>query len=566
MRRLLSLAALASVTLPLAACAQVTAEAAPRSTAPTTSAASATEESPRLVVMVAVDQLSSDLFAQFRDDFTGGLARLAQGAVFPSAYQGQAATETCPGHSTLLTGVRPARNGIVGNNWVEASSPREDKAVYCAEDTTDPASTRRKPVVSARHLLVPTLGEWLKQADEDSRNVAVSLKDRAAMMLGGTATDAAWWWDGEAFVTHADRPAVRDIDTINAAIARTIATGDNPVLDRSTPGFCARFDRSFTAGPVEFGANPLAVRPGNEGDWRRSPRSDRATLAVALDQLDAYRLGQREATDVLAVSLSATDYVGHAYGTNGLEMCLQLAALDGMLGDFFGELDDRGIDYVVAFSADHGGQDAPERLVEMADPGAARFDPSLISDDLELEVRSRAGITFDRRLVYNYASEFVLDPGLSAADRPRTIEALKAILLEHPQIEAVFSEADMLATPAPDGNPQDWTVRQRARASWRKGRSGDVTILLKRGVSAVSNPGEGYIATHGSPWDYDRRVPLAFWRKGMDGFEQPVPVETVDIAPTLAALIGLDVPEGSFDGRCLDLDPGKGNTCGAVSE
>jgi predicted AlkP superfamily pyrophosphatase or phosphodiesterase len=566
MRRLLSLAALASVTLPLAACAQTTAEAAPQSAAVRASEERAAEQPPKLVVMIAIDQLSADLFTQYRDHFGGGLARLAKGAVFPSAYQGQAATETCPGHSTLLTGVRPSRNGIVANNWVEAGSTREDKAVYCAEDATDPASTRREPVVSARHLLVPTLGEWLKQADDDSRNVVVSLKDRAAMMLGGNATDAAWWWDGEAFVTHAARPAVPDIDTINAAIARVIAQGDDAVLDRTNPGFCARLARSFTAGPVEFGTNPLAVRPGNEGDWRRSPRSDRATLAVALDQLDAYRLGLRDATDVLGVSLSATDYVGHAYGTNGLEMCLQMAELDAMLGDFFGELDDRGIDYVVAFSSDHGGQDAPERLVEMAEPGAARFDPQLGSSDLELEVKTRAGITFDRRLVYNYASEFVLDPGLAAADRPRTIAALKAILLEHPQIEAVFSEADMQATPAPDGNPQDWSLKQRARASWRKGRSGDVTILLKRGISGVSMPGEGYIATHGSPWDYDRRVPLAFWRKGMEGFEQPVPVETVDIAPTLAAVIGLDVPEGAFDGRCLDLDPGEGNTCGTDGE
>ena len=89
-------------------------------------------------------------------------------------------------------------------------------------------------------------------------------------------------------------------------------------------------------------------------------------------------------------------------------------------------------------------------------------------------------------------------------------------------------------------------------------------VLLKRGVMAMPVPGPGYIATHGSPWDYDRRVPILFWRKGMIGFEQPSPVETVDIAPTLAAWIGLKLPEGTFDGRCLDLDAGPGTTCGAA--
>ena len=89
-------------------------------------------------------------------------------------------------------------------------------------------------------------------------------------------------------------------------------------------------------------------------------------------------------------------------------------------------------------------------------------------------------------------------------------------------------------------------------------------LLLKRGVVPIVNPAPGIVATHGSPWDYDRRVPMLFWRKGMTGFEQPSPVETVDIAPTLVALIGLPVNPGAFDGRCLDLDAGPGNTCGAT--
>ena len=105
-------------------------------------------------------------------------------------------------------------------------------------------------------------------------------------------------------------------------------------------------------------------------------------------------------------------------------------------------------------------------------------------------------------------------------------------------------------------------VRDRVRASFDPARSGDVVGLLDRAIVPIAVPGKGYAATHGSVWDYDRRVPLLFWRKGLAPFEQSAPVETVDIAPSLFAMLKLKVPDGAFDGRCLDLDAGAGNTCG----
>ncbi|MEQ1767773.1 MAG: hypothetical protein ABL859_10135, partial [Methylotenera sp.] len=129
-------------------------------------------------------------------------------------------------------------------------------------------------------------------------------------------------------------------------------------------------------------------------------------------------------------------------------------------------------------------------------------------------------------------------------------------------VAAVFTAEDLAKTPLPTGNPQDWSLKDRARASFDPARSGDVVVLLDRAVTPIPEAIPGlYVATHGSAFDYDRRVPMLFWRRGMRGFEQPAPVETIDIAPTLAALLGLRVPEGTFDGRCLDLDAGNGNTC-----
>ena len=174
---------------------------APAQTVSAPAALPAPSGPPQLVLAISIDQFSADLFAQYRSHFTGGLARMLQGAVFPSGFQSHAATETCPGHSTILTGAHPARTGIIANSWYEPGGPRGAKSIYCAEDESDPASTSRDPVVSAVHLKVPTLGELMKVANPASRNVAISAKDRAAIMMGGHAIDAVYWWKGSGFVT-----------------------------------------------------------------------------------------------------------------------------------------------------------------------------------------------------------------------------------------------------------------------------------------------------------------------------------------------------------------------------
>ena len=133
------------------------------------------------------------------------------------------------------------------------------------------------------------------------------------------------------------------------------------------------------------------------------------------------------------------------------------------------------------------------------------------------------------------------------------------------QVAVVFTRAELRAVPRPTGPPDSWSLAERARASFDPQRSGDLIVLLKPRVTPIfektaAMPRE-YVATHGSPWDYDRRVPILFWRKGITPFEQPLSVETVDIAPTLAAMIKLRIPAGEIDGKCLDLDAGVESTC-----
>ncbi|MCB2079633.1 MAG: alkaline phosphatase family protein [Novosphingobium sp.] len=518
------------------------------------------DEAPQLIVAIAVDQLSADLFAQYRSHFTGGFARLAQGAVFPSGFQSHAATETCPGHSTLLTGVHPARSGIIANNWYAPSMARADKRVYCAEDVTDAQSTSRNPVVSARHLKVPTLGERLKLANPASRNVAVSGKDRAAMMMGGQKTDAVYWWNGSGFATLKGRELSPVAEKENRKISKVIARGEKAFV---VPEWCESRDHETPVGDFTIGTWKFPLPRGEAHAFQTSPRFDEATLDVALGLVEDMDLGRGQVPDTLSISFSATDYIGHAFGHEGVEMCIQLAELDKTIGRLFAELDKRGIDYVAVLSSDHGAIDAPERLSQQAYPRATRADASLSIDALGKAVTEKTGIkpsSGPLLLGSGGSGDIYVTAQLGTAEKARVIKALVDNLRRNAQVAEVFTAQELAEAALPSGSPQDWSLKERARASFDAKRSGDVIVMLERAVVPVT-PRPGLTTTHGSPWDYDRRVPILFWRRGITGFEQPAPVETIDIAPTLAALLHLTVPENAFDGRCLDIDGSAANIC-----
>jgi Type I phosphodiesterase / nucleotide pyrophosphatase len=516
---------------------------------------------PRLIVAISVDQFSADLFAEYRAHFTGGLRRLAEGAVFPAGYQSHAATETCPGHSTILTGARPARTGIVANNWTDQGAARADKYIYCAEDERVPGSTSDHYTVSPLHLRVPALGDLMRRADPRSRIVAVAGKDRAAVMMGGHDPNERWWWTGAAFVSHAGRPTPTAVADANARAATALAA---PRAAMPLAPLCAGRSRAVAVGSgTRTVGDGRFARPANDqGLFRASPEFDAAILDLATGLRAAMRLGQGPATDLLAIGVSATDYVGHRYGTQGAEMCLQLLALDRALSVFFATLDRAGIDYAVMLTADHGGLDLPERARGQAVPDAARVDPALNAAAMSDALAARLGLT--GRILFGDGpfGDMYVSRAVAAPVRRRIQDAAIAAYRGHRQVAAVFTRAQIAAMPSPSGPPDAWSLLQRARASFDAERSGDFYVILRPLVTPIANPGaSGSVATHGSVWDYDRRVPILFWRRGMTGFEQPLAVETVDIMPSLAALIGLPLAPGSVDGRCLDLVAGPETSC-----
>ncbi|MBA3940946.1 MAG: alkaline phosphatase [Sphingopyxis sp.] len=529
--------------------------------APATKVTAATP-APKLIVMIAVDQFSADLFAEYRGRFTGGLARLASGVVFPSGYQSHGATETCPGHSTILTGSHPARTGIIANNYFDLSVAREDKRVYCAEDENVAGTTSGsgKYAPSVQHLLVPTLGDLMKDRDAAAQVVSVAGKDRAAIMMGGHKADELMWLVPTGLTSYRGTTLSPTAQQASAAIAAAIGQA-RPGL--TLPADCAAHDIAIPVGDkgATVGTGRLARDAGDFRRFQASPEADGAVLATAAALRQVRKMGEGSGTDLLIVGLSATDYVGHGTGTEGSEMCLQMAGLDRELGDFFARLDATGIDYAVALTADHGGHDMPERNRQNAWPAAERVDKALDGEAMGKAVAEKLGLP--QPLLYSDGpfGDMYLSKALTPAQRKAALAELLARYRAHPQVEAVVTGEELAAWPLSKRSPDVWTLKDKLRASYNPQRSGDFIVVLKPRVTPIPESGLGYVATHGSVWDYDRRVPILFWRKGLAGFEQPNAVMTVDILPTLASLVGLPVDANKIDGRCLDLISGPESSC-----
>jgi predicted AlkP superfamily pyrophosphatase or phosphodiesterase len=530
---------------------------------------------PKLIVAISVDQFSAALFDQYRGRFTGGLKTMQGGVVFPNGYQSHAATETCPGHSTLLTGRHPAATGIVANGWYDRASAQP---VYCMLDPAGPVPNRPDAPRGPANLKVPTLGEWLKAANPASRTFAVSGKDRGAITMAGHGADGTFWWDDTlgGFTTYV--PA-----------GTTVAARLAPVAAYNTALFAAwhkkapvwtPLDRRCAAGdgPRRYGqltvdhqVPPLgwiAPKPGTDfvtdpyfQSWfRASPMYDQIALDLASQLITTEKLGRGPTTDVLAISLSATDYVGHRYGAESPEQCDNLAHLDAALGAFLGRLAALKIPVVVVLTADHGSMDTPEHAVEEGVP-AARVDGRKLLADVGAAVA--ATLKLDASPLTGDPYEIYVVPPAGAS--PKLVERITAAtvaeLRQRPEVVAVYIKAEALAALPPRGKPVDeLTPLERIAESTDAGRSGDIMAVLKPYTTLGTPIALGdTIGGHGSLWNYDRRVPILFWWPGAEGFEQPIPVETVDIAPTLAALAGVKPP--LVDGRCLDLDRTAATTC-----
>ena len=530
---------------------------------------------PRLIVAISVDQFSAALFDQYRSRFTGGLRVMAdQGVVFANGYQSHAATETCPGHSTILTGRHPSATGIVANSWYDKASGAQ---AYCVYDPAGPVPGRDTEPRGPANLKVPTLGEWMKAANPASRVFAVSGKDRAAIMMAGHHADGTFWWDDElgfnTYVPAGTTPEQRlaPVAAFNQAVFAGWADKPpvwTPIDQRCLVDLGVRQYGSLAVDhevpPAGWTLDPSKPYRDdkNFAKWfRASPGIDQVTLDLAAKLIDAEHLGQGSAPDLLAVSLSATDYVGHRYGNEGPEMCDNLAHLDRALGTFLTKLAALKVPVIVVLTADHGSIDAAERVAERGVP-ARRISADAMLGEVSGQLQEQFKLDYSPLAGDPSEISIALLSNDTPAMRQRVTAATIALLRKRPEVVAVYTKAQALAGLPPKGKPVDeLTFLERIAESTDAERSGDIMAVLPA-YATIGDPLKtgDVIAGHGSVWNYDRRVPILFWWPGAEGFEQPIPIETVDIAPTLAAEVGVKTPV--VDGRCLDLDRSKASVCG----
>ncbi len=289
-----------------------------------------------------------------------------------------------------------------------------------------------------------------------------------------------------------------------------------------------------------------------EARFRRSPFLDQVTLEAAEALLEAEHLGRGPATDLLTVSFSATDYIGHGYGTLGTEMRDQLHRLDRTLARLLEAVRRCDPGAWVVLSADHGGMDLPEALADNGFP-ARRVDTraflKALRDALKTAFKVDADLLEDPPEPNDlYLRESALKA--TGLDRKAVIAKIQAWLRARPEVADAFTAEELAATdPAPTGSPRDSSLRVLLRRSFLPGRSGDILVAFKP-WTVIGVPPTEWPTGHGTPYAYDRRVPLIFWGP-WKASQRSEPVRTVDLAPTLARELGLK--PGPVDGQALEL-------------
>lgn len=516
---------------------------------------------PKLAVVIVVDQMRADHLSRLAGVYKHGFGRLLrQGAVFTEAHHDHAYTVTAVGHTAISTGTYPSRNGIVGNNWFDRI---ENRTVYCCEDPTygllgypdADAVKGRSPL----RMLVPTIGDWLKAQSPQSQVFAVSRKDRAAILSAGKNANGAYWYDSadgnlitSKYYSKSYRPwvkafnASRIVDDYFQVSWSKVATEETYFLAREDT-FGAENDGEKTAFPYEL--TTKSGKPDAEyyGALTETPFCDALILQFAKALVENENLGMDQAPDLLFISCSAADAIGHKFGPFSQESMDHFLRLDAYLGEFFAFLDRRigENNYVAVLSSDHGVMPMPEELVRRGFDAKRLSGGTLFAQIKKAAVKVAKELGISQRLITGM-SGYGLNVNYRAAEAkgvaPQQLDRkLIAELRKLPAIADVFAKEDL------NGGTNGGREYQNGYAhSFYLDRSGDLTLRLKKYQLIHGSHG----TTHGSPYRYDTHVPIVFCGATIQNGPHAQPVRTVDIAPTLAEILGIR-PQMQVDGKSL---------------
>ena len=532
---------------------------------------------PRLVLLIVVDQFRYDYLERFNDLFVAnGLKQLMRdGASWTGANYDHMPTYTAPGHATLMTGAWPAETGIISNDWPDRDS---GKFVTSVTDTTAVTLGGEEGEVTAspRRLMASTLGDEMRlQTNDRSKVIGISIKDRSAILPAGRHANAAYWFNQRngrmvssnyyfnqlpAWVQSFNdaRPADK---FFGARWERLLPESeylkraglDSPLWENigAVTGDTNAFPHTITGGATSPDTNfYLAL------DY--TPFSNDMLLSFAQQAITNERLGEDDATDVLSVSFSANDYVGHRYGPYSQEVMDVTLRVDRSIAALLDFVNARiGLqNTLVAFTADHGVAPIPEHANALGLPGAR-----IKSDDVLRAMRLGISARYNRKneqpdptadyvqkfgdRVAFYNGNLYFDPvalkrdGINQEELERTAcEAAMTV----PGISRCFTRTQLQSGAIAPADP----IARRVAHGFYPRRSGDLIIVYE----AFKYLGDLIPATHGSPYSYDTHVPLIIMGAGLSPGRYAQAATPADIAPTLASILGVQAPSNNV-GRVL---------------
>ena len=507
---------------------------------------------PKLVVGIVIDQMRWDYLYRFNDRYAadGGFKRLLnQGFSCENTMIPYVPTITACGHTCIYTGSVPAIHGIVGNGWFD---PQKMRSVYCTEDSlvsTVGAEAGLPGAMSPRNMQVTTICDELNLATNfKSKVIGIAIKDRGGILPAGHSANAAYWYDSRngkwITSTYYMKELPKWVQDFNAQkqIDKYYGMGWNTLYPINTYVQSTADEKPYEG--VPFGAEqkgfPYDLKKfanTNYGVIASTPYGNTLTVEMAKAALTNEQLGADNVTDILALSFSSPDYIGHTFGPNSVELEDNYLRLDKDLGGFFKFLDEKvgKGQYLVFLSADHAVAHVPGFMKEHKVPGGLA--PSgRWTQDLSKILNEQFGST--RLIIGNYNHQLYLNHPLIDSlklDEAAIRKTIVKYLSRQPEVSRVFELDKLMEVPLPA------RLRDMVANGYNQHLSGDIEVILQSGYMEGAATG----TTHSAWQPYDAHIPLLFYGWHITPGKTNRETYMTDIAPTLAALLRIQMPSGN---------------------
>lgn len=524
-------------------------------------AQSEVSKKPKLVVGLVVDQMRQEYFYKFEERYTeGGFKRLMkEGFMMKNAHYNYIPTYTGPGHASIYTGTTPATHGIIANNWYVRDLGR---MIYCAEDSTVIAvgGTASNGKISPRNMYSTTISDELRFAsNKRAKVVGIAIKDRGAALPAGHTGDA-YWFDSKTgeFMTsnyyHEELPGwVKDLN--DKQLAQKYLSGKWETLFPIETYVQSIADDNPFEGPfigMETATFPYdlpALMEYNDdyGLISTTPYGNTLTLDMAYAAIEGEKLGKRGETDLLAISFSSPDYIGHRFGPTSVELEDNYLRLDRELEQFFNYLDSeygKG-EYLVFLTADHAVADIVDYMLSEKVP-AGNFNTRFILTQMRGFCAAKFG---EGNWISSFTNEQVFINHELAKEKGIEVEQIQRelaeFLLRFDGIKEVYTATDMRRLDYMTGR------KHLLQMGYNHKASGDLLLILEPAWLSSSWRG----TTHGTGYTYDTHVPIAFMGWNIPSGESSRYVTITDIAPTLSMLLNIRLPNGATGQPILEILP-----------